>query len=213
MTIWYTARGAGLAALVMLTLATAAGALASARLPAGALASARLQPSPIRSAPTRVLLQYLHRSAAVAGLALILLHVTAILADSYAGVGWLGAMVPFASGYRPGLVALGSIAAYLFVLVAATGAARGRLTRSPEAVRLWRGLHLSAYLAWAVSALHGFTIGSDSDLAWARWLYLGCVVAVAGSLALRLAYRTRPRRPEAASSVVSPPTKVKELVS
>ncbi|SOD70622.1 hypothetical protein SAMN05892883_0300 [Jatrophihabitans sp. GAS493] len=197
MTIWYTARGAGLAALVMLTLATAAGALVSA---------------PIRTASTRVLVQYLHRAAATTGLALIAVHIGAILADSYAGVGWLGALIPFASSYRPGLVGLGSIAGYLFVLVAATGAARGRLTRSPAAIRRWRAVHVTAYLAWAVSALHGFTIGSDSDLAWTRWLYLGCVSAVGLCLAARLAYRTRPRRPAASRLVVSP-TKVKEFAS
>jgi hypothetical protein len=34
--------------------------------------------------------------------------------------------------------------------------------------------------------LHGFTTGSDSSLGWVRLLYLGCLVAVVGSLASRL---------------------------
>lgn len=180
MTVWYTARGAGLAALVLLTVSTAAGALGSGGF---------------RAPATRVVVQYLHRAAAAMGLGLLALHITAILADSYAGVGWLGAVVPFASGYRPNVVALGSIAAYLFLLVGATGAARGRLAVSPAAAVGWRRIHLAAYAGWALSALHGFTIGTDSGREWVRWLYVACVLAVGASGAARALLGTRRRVP------------------
>src|SRR6201999_2051765 len=82
MLIWYLARGAVISAFAMLSLAPAVGALASRRSPA---------------IGRRLVLQYVHRSAASTGLALLVLHIVTILADSYAGVGVAGALVPFAS--------------------------------------------------------------------------------------------------------------------
>jgi len=103
-TLWFTARGAGLSALLVLSVATALGALTSIK---------SAKPS------TRVIVQYVHRSAAVLGLALIAIHVSTIVLDRKAHVGVAAVFVPFASAYRPGSVALGSIAAYTFALVAA----------------------------------------------------------------------------------------------
>ena len=82
MTLWYTARGAGLAALIVLTLSTSLGALTSVKL---------------RSAATRVVAQYTHRAAAGLGIGLIVVHVGSILADRKAGVGAYGALVPLLS--------------------------------------------------------------------------------------------------------------------
>ena len=100
MTLWYTARGAALAALIALSVATALGALVSL---------------PSRNAARRVIVQYAHRSAAVLGIGLLALHVTAIVLDSKAHVSLLGALVPFTSGYRPEWVGLGTIALYLML--------------------------------------------------------------------------------------------------
>ena len=167
MLVWYTARGAGFAALVLLTLATAGGALQSSR---------RLPPA------RRVVLQYAHRAGAVAGLLVVLLHVATILADSYADVGWVGALVPGASGYRTLPVALGTTAVYGFVAVAALGAARRRIARSEQGSRVWRAVHLLAYPCWAVAVVHGVTAGTDAGRAWAIALTVACVTAVAGAV-------------------------------
>ena len=55
------------------------------------------------TAANRVVVQYVHRVTASLGLGVLVLHITTILADSYAHVGWRGAIVPFtrATG-RPG---------------------------------------------------------------------------------------------------------------
>jgi hypothetical protein len=169
--LWFTARGAGLSALLALSVATALGAL-------GSVKSAR--------PASRVVVQYVHRSAAVLGLALIAVHVTAIVLDGKAHVGFAAVFVPFASAYRPGAVALGSIAAYTFALVAALGLARGRLAASHGAVMAWRGLHALSYGAWGVAVLHSINAGTDHAVSWVRLLTLACVVLVVGSLAVRL---------------------------
>jgi hypothetical protein len=173
MTIWSIARGAGLAALVLLTVATSLGALVSGGGPTRPEA--------------RVVAQYAHRVAASLGLAVLGLHLTMILADSFAHVGWVGALVPFTSQYRPLWVGLGSLAAYTFLLVGATGFARGRMAGSAGGAAVWRTLHGAAYAGWAMAILHGLRSGTDSSLAWVRLLYLACLLAVVGSVVTRVA--------------------------
>jgi predicted ferric reductase len=176
MTLWYTARGAGLAALIVLTLSTSLGALTSVK---------------IRSVAARVLTQYTHRAAAAVGLGLILVHLGALLADPKAGIGAAGAFVPFASSYRPNAVALGSIAAYVFILVAALGLARGRLAASARGARVWRYAHTLAYAGWAAAMLHSINAGSDTGLPWVRTLWVLCLLAVLGSVVVRLSGQAR----------------------
>ena len=176
MTLWYTARGAGLAALVVLTLSTSLGALTSVK---------------IRSSAARVVMQYTHRAAAAVGLGLIALHVGTIVADAKAGVGVRGALVPFASAYRPNAVALGSIAAYLLVTLAALALARGRLAASARGAAWWRRVHTLAYGAWALAMLHGLTAGTDAGLTWVRTLWAMCLVAVLTCVAVRLSALAR----------------------
>jgi hypothetical protein len=176
MSVWFTARGAGLSALVLLSLSTCLGALVSRSASGARLGNPR----------RRYLVQYLHRACAGLGLTVLVLHISTILADSYAHVGLTGALIPFTSNYRPTAVALGSLAAYTFLGVAVLGLARGRMAASPRAARIWRTLHALAYLGWASAMLHGFTAGSDSSLAWVRLMYGASLVAVLGSVAVRL---------------------------
>jgi predicted ferric reductase len=168
MLVWYLARGAGIAAYLMLSVATGVGALSSRR---------------IGSAQRRTLLQYVHRSAAASGLALIGLHVAMLLADSFAHVGVVG-LLPFGSSYRPLAVTLGVLALYLLLAVSATGMLRSRLASSQRASRLWRRIHLAAYLAWGLSALHFLSSGSDAGRWWALFvLFAGVGIVGVGVIA------------------------------
>jgi sulfoxide reductase heme-binding subunit YedZ len=175
MLIWYLARGAGISAFVMLSLATAAGALTSRRGNANGAIGRRL------------VLQYVHRSAALTGLALLALHITTILADRYAGVGAAGALLPLASGYRPVAVSFGVLAMYLLAGAVVTGLLRTRFARSGSTARRWRSIHLTGYLAWACAGWHFYTVGTDAGQWWARLVLLGGVGAVALGLFGRLA--------------------------
>ncbi len=176
MTIWYIARGAGLAALLLLSVTVCIGALTSGR----------------GSAANRVVMQYLHRVTAALGLGALGLHIMAILADSYAHVGWRGALVPFSAGFRPLWVGLGTLAVYTFVLVTIIGFARGRMAATKLGAAVWRGLHALAYAGWGMAMLHGLKSGTDSGVGWVRLLYIACGTAVLGSLAVRVALERSP---------------------
>ena len=171
MSIWFTARGAGLSALLLLSVATCLGALVS-------------RPG---HAARRYVVQYLHRATAGLGLGVLVLHVTTILLDSYAHVGITGAIVPFTSGFEPTWVGFGSLACYTFVGVSLLGLARGRMATSPRGARLWRRLHGLSYVGWAMAVLHGFLTGTDSSVGWVRLLYIVCIAGVAGSVTYRIA--------------------------
>ena len=172
MTIWMTARGAGLAALVLLTVSTALGALGTRRA---------------QNPANRVVLQYVHRTAGALGIGVLIVHIVTIIADSYANVGVTGAVIPFTAGYRATWVGLGTIAMYCLVLVAGFGFARGRMAASVRGARIWRATHSLAYFAWALAILHGYTSGTDSSVPWVIALYVLCLITVAGAVWARLA--------------------------
>jgi hypothetical protein len=195
MMLWYTARGAGLAALVLLSISTSIGALVSR----GGRTSTQVN--------RRYVVQYLHRAGAGLGLLVLGVHVGTILADPYAGVGWHGAIVPFASGYRPGWGALGTIAVYLFLTAAVLGLARGRMAASPHGARVWRALHCLAYVGWFSAMWHGFFSGTDSETGWVRLLYLACLVMVFAAGAARLASVRLGRPGPGGRFVATPPAR------
>jgi DMSO/TMAO reductase YedYZ heme-binding membrane subunit len=188
--LWFTARGAGLAAMLILTIATVLGALGSMRL---------------RSAGTRVVVQYVHRTAAVLGLLLIVVHVSTLVLDAKSHISLAGALVPFAAQYRPSAVAFGSIATYLLVFVAALGFARGRLASSRLGAATWRGLHLLAYPAWGIAIVHGLMAGTDRTQNWVVLLTIGCIVAVLIAALCRIAGLT------ADEFTATPPSSTKRL--
>jgi sulfoxide reductase heme-binding subunit YedZ len=185
MTMWFLARGLGIVALVAFTIAVVLGATSSDRSayrPEG-LTGVRARDAAL---DRRVLLQLLHRSAAVVGLGALLLHLTLILLDSHVSVSLPGALVPFTAGYRPFALGLGTMAATLFLLVIVTGFMRGRLAASPRTADLWRTVHRAAYIGWVPAISHGILAGTDTRTPWAIAVYGTCLVAVAGAVYARL---------------------------
>jgi methionine sulfoxide reductase heme-binding subunit len=187
MTLWYPARAAGFVALLSATITVTLGALGSSARPTGRSPDAA-------HLDRRVLAQLVHRSAAVITLAMLGLHAVLLVTDKYVDLTLGGALAPFTAGYRGYALGLGTLAAYAFVIVAATGALRGRLAAGPRASRAWRGVHLSAYVAWALAMGHGVLAGTDTVQVWALALYGGCAALVAGATSSRIAAGVRHHR-------------------
>jgi methionine sulfoxide reductase heme-binding subunit len=167
MTLWLLARSAGFVALLAASLTVALGAAGTGSRRDG-----------------RILAQLVHRSAAVVTLAMLALHAALLVADHYVSVSVSGALLPFTAGYRGFALGLGTLGAYAFLVVAATGSLRGRLASSARAARAWRGVHLAAYAAWALALGHGVLAGTDTARGWALAVYGACAALVgAGVLA------------------------------
>ena len=133
--------------------------------------------------PSTVVRIRVHISLAVFTLAFLALHVVVLATDSYADVGWWGALLPMASGYRPAAVTLGVIAAYAGLVAGLTAAFAGRW-----AARVWWPVHKASALALVATWLHAVLAGSDtSGLAW---MYGLTAVMVLGLTMSRYVART-----------------------
>lgn len=135
----------------------------------------------------RVLMQAAHRGFAVASVGFLITHV--VLQIMRGRVSASDALLPFGdAGFA---VSLGTIAADLLILAAATGAFRGRFVgiRWPW---LWRALHVTAYLCWPVAIVHGLTAGrAAAD--WVTLSYVAAIIAVGFVLLVRLLVTVGPR--------------------
>ncbi|TDD46546.1 hypothetical protein E1263_36320 [Kribbella antibiotica] len=165
MTLWYVARAAGVVAMIMFTLAAALGIVSSGN----------------RRPDRRFWLQYVHRSAAVTGLVLLIAHVFAVIADSNVEISPTVLLWPFGSGYRPFAMAVGTLALYGLVFATIAGAARGRLARFAAFSRYWRTIHIAASVGWALSIGHALLAGTDRTAPWMLAISLSCLTAVVGA--------------------------------
>ena len=122
------------------------------------------------SAATRI---RLHVSLAVFTLVFVVLHIVVLAADSYAGVGVKGALVPMAATYRPLPVTLGVLGVYAGLLAGVTAALAGRI-----AARVWWPIHKVAAVSFVLVWAHGLLAGSDTRPLLGLYLVTGGAVLV-----------------------------------
>jgi len=165
--LWYLTRATGLVSLVLLTATVVLGIVASVgwtteRWP-------------------RFLSQTVHRNLSLFCLALIAIHVVTTVADGYVPIGFLDAVVPFRTPYRPLWVGFGALALDMLLAVAITSGLRRRI-----GTRAWRNVHWLAYVCWPIALLHGLGSGSDTRLSVALFVNAVCVVSIIGAVGWRL---------------------------
>jgi hypothetical protein len=132
----------------------------------------------------RLLAQGVHRGLAVGGLICLALHICAKVMGGQATM--MAAAVPFVDPTRPFLVGLGTLAAYLFGIVAITGAVRSVFASSRAKSRLWRALHMGAYLAWGAAIVHGLKTGREVSGWWVTAAYVLCLAGAVVALMMRV---------------------------
>ena len=165
--LWALGRGAGITALVLLTVAVATGIVTRSGRPLG--------PWP------RFGVSELHRTAALLGTALVGIHLLTLLADPHAQLRLVDFVVPFLGVYRPFWLGLGTLAVDLLAAVVVTSVLRHRLGPRP-----FRLVHWAAYGLWPIALIHGLGNGTDSGRPWLLAVAALCTCAVAGSVAWRL---------------------------
>lgn len=126
------------------------------------------------------------------------LHVAALVADSFVRFTLADIVVPFTSSYQRLPVAWGVLAMWLLLAVEATSLMMKRLPK-----QTWRRIHLTSYLAAALSTLHGFTAGTDAGNPAYVWASVGSVSAVGFFLVYRLALPKRRARQQRAARVAA----------
>jgi predicted ferric reductase len=138
----------------------------------------------------RLLAQAIHRAAAFTAVAMLLVHIICkIIADRATPI---DAFVPFVNTHRTVAVGFGTLAAYLMILVTASGIVRARFAGRTRPW-LWRTLHAIAYVSWPVAIIHGLAAGR-SAAGWVGLSYIFCVLAVTLALPARFVTRARAGR-------------------
>jgi methionine sulfoxide reductase heme-binding subunit len=165
--LWYTTRATGVVALILLTATVALGVAGIGRLESRAM--------------PRLVSAGLHRNLSLLAVAFVATHVLTSVLDPFAGIGFISAVIPFTSPYRPLWISLGAIAFDMLVAVVISSLLRAHLS-----YRAWRGVHWLAYACWPVALWHGLGAGTDSRLSWLLLLDAVCVAVVVGAVFWRL---------------------------
>lgn len=179
-TWWYIARSGGIIAWVLLAISMFWGLALSSRF--------------LGKRPKPNWMLDLHRF--VGGLATVftLVHVVALMLDTYVGFSLANVLVPFTGSYHPLAVGWGVIAMYFLIAVEITSLLRKKLSK-----RAWRATHYLSFPLFALASLHGLQAGSDRTARPFVVANIVVIVLVAALTAMRL------QRAEHHDLMVSPP--------
>jgi len=164
---WYVSRASGLVSFVLLSASVVFGLLISTKASDGLF--------------SRPLVFEVHQFTSVLTLSMLGLHAGSLLFDGFLNFTPGSILIPFEGPYRPFWVGLGIIGAWSTAIVTGSFWARKQLGQ-----KNWRRLHYLSFLAWLLSLVHGFTAGTDSQLAPVFWMYVLSAAAVAGLLTYRI---------------------------
>jgi sulfoxide reductase heme-binding subunit YedZ len=165
--LWYLSRSTGVVLLALLSLTAVLGIVVHQRgrvpgLPSFAVTA-------------------LHRNASLLALVLLGIHVTTAVTDSFVSIGWLAAIVPFTSNYEPVWMGLGALSLDLVIAMIVTSLVRDRIGR-----RVWRAVHLLAYAAFPLAAIHGIGAAADLQSGPLLGFTVLCLAAVTAAAGWRL---------------------------
>jgi DMSO/TMAO reductase YedYZ heme-binding membrane subunit len=147
---WYVARSGGLMAWWTVSASVLWGLLLSTRVMA-------------RRSPPAWLLG-LHRFLGGLSVTFTAIHMGALVADSYAHLGWSELFVPLASRWHPVAVAWGVVGFYLLVAVEVTSLLMRRLPK-----KWWRAVHSTSFAVFILAGVHAVSAGSDAGNVAVQW--------------------------------------------
>ncbi|MFN0284949.1 MAG: ferric reductase [Kineosporiaceae bacterium] len=174
--VWYLMRGTGMVLLALLTISTALGVFSTAR------AGNRAWP--------RFATQALHRNVSLITVALLVAHCVTAVVHTFVDIRWIEVFVPFAGSYETLWVSLGALAVDAIAVVVATSLVRQRIDH-----RMWRGIHLTSYAAWAAGIVHGIGLGTDAtSTSWGLGTTVASIGLVAACLVVRFATLSQERK-------------------
>ena len=170
--LWYASRATGVVALLLMTAVLLLGLLVTRQ--------GRLPGLP------RFAVTGLHRNLSLVAVVFVVLHVLTAVADSYVRIPLISAVVPLASSYERLALGLGAVSLDIMIAVIVTSLLRRHLSR-----RLWRAVHLLAYVSWPVAWLHSITSSTDLRHGWLFFTAVGCALLVVIAVLWRLSAASR----------------------
>lgn len=156
---WEVSRASGVVAFALLWFATALGLGITSR------ASDAVAP--------RAWVFETHKFASLVALAFVAVHALSLIPDPATDFRLGHLLIPGGAPYRPLPVALGVLGMYGLVTTAGSFYVKKRLGHGT-----WRALHYLTFATFALALYHGVFAGSDSGLAWMRWMYIAAFWSV-----------------------------------
>jgi DMSO/TMAO reductase YedYZ heme-binding membrane subunit len=150
---WYVARTCGLVSWALLAFAVVWGLVLSTKA--------------FRSRPRPAWTLDLHRFLGALAVLFTLVHIGALVADTYVHFGPAEIFVPLASRWHPVAVAWGVIALYLLVAVEGTSLLMRKMSN-----RSWKRVHRTSYILFIMATFHAITAGTDTRGIALRWASL-----------------------------------------
>lgn len=142
---WITSRAAGVAALLLASVAVSLGLLMGGKLMRG------------RGPDLRVA----HETISIATIVAIAVHGVALLGDHFMNPSLADITVPFVSGYKTVWTTVGIVAGWSTIFLGLSFYARRRI-----GARRWRSMHRFTVLAWWLGVIHSLGEGTDSGEIW-----------------------------------------------
>jgi sulfoxide reductase heme-binding subunit YedZ len=173
---WITSRAAGIASLVLASLAVSIGLIMSLKFMR-------------RRGPD---LTTLHEALSLATLVALAVHGLSLLGDNFLSPSLADIALPFAWSYKTIWTSIGIIGGWGLVFLGVSYYLRGRI-----GVQRWRKLHRLTALAWIAGIVHTLGEGTDAGQLW--FLAMLGIVAVPAIALLIVRYLTEeaPRAPRA----------------
>jgi len=165
--LWYLGRGTGIVALLMFTLTMVLGI--TTRSGRSALGLSRFAVADV------------HKTASLAGVGLIAVHVGSLFFDPYAQLRLVDIVLPFLGAAKPLWLGLGTLAVDVLAILVATSLLRHRI--GPKG---FKAVHWAAYLMWPLAFVHALGNGTDAGTTWFRVVALGCATVVGAAVGWRL---------------------------
>jgi ferredoxin len=145
----------------------------------------------------------LHRFVSLLAVGFLALHILTAVLGRYTRIPLAAIVLPFASGYARGWLALGTAATDLLVALVLSSLLRRHLH-----YRTWRAVHWLAYACWPVALAHSLGTGNGMRSGRLLFLALGCTAAVLAAAVWRVIATLRtsaPRTPARPTGLVRRP--------
>jgi DMSO/TMAO reductase YedYZ heme-binding membrane subunit len=166
--LWYMSRATGVVSLLLLTAVLLLGLLVTRQ--------GRLPGLP------KFAVSGLHRNLSLLATAFVAIHVLSAVTDGYVNIPVTAAVVPLASSYERVWLGLGAVSFDLMLAAVITSLLRRHLSR-----KVWRAVHLTAYVSWPVAWFHSLFSSTDMRHGALFLLAIVCAVAVIAAVIWRLA--------------------------
>jgi len=170
--LWYGSRATGVVALLLLTAVMLIGLLVTRQ--------GRLPGLP------RFAVTGLHRNLSLLAAVFVVLHVVTAVMDGYVNIPLTAAVVPLASPYERIWLSLGTVSLDLMLAAIVTSLLRRHLSR-----RVWRAVHLLAYVSWPVAWVHSVFASGDLRHGVLFDLAIACAIMVGAGTLWRLVAASR----------------------